>query len=379
MINITDSMIYRLGNLNKEQTRISYQMSTGLKLDRGSDDSVTFARQVYTNDKIRLYNGLQTQIQKTQSHNNVADTTMAQVKDALDSLKTEALKALNSGMSASDKKAVAVNVNGIRERIFDLLNTNVDGEYMFSGSDSTIRPFVKDPNFATNGKISFEGDGVLRKVAVDVGIYRERGINGFDAVMYDVSKAVGGASQSLTFKDGERVIDELGFEWRLDNTGASATKLVQYDVDGQVTGEELNIATATPDSSGKFTYTTANVSGNGRVLTAKHSFFDDIQNMMNALNSNDNNMLRGELENISKAYDQANIAHAVLGGRNKIFNVSLENIESKLTHFNILFQEVAGADLSKVAMESKALEMTYTALYSTISKMNELSLVNFVR
>jgi flagellar hook-associated protein 3 FlgL len=35
-------------------------------------------------------------------------------------------------------------------------------------------------------------------------------------------------------------------------------------------------------------------------------------------------------------------------------------------------------DLTKVAMQAKALELTYTALYSTINKTNQLSLVNFL-
>lgn len=379
MINITDSMIYRLGNLNTESSRISYQMSSGRKLDRGSDDSVTFSRQIYVSDKQRLYTGLETQIEKTTAHNNVADTTMGQIKDALDSLKTEALKALNAGMDASDKKAVAVNVSGIRERIYDLVNTSVDGEYLFSGSDTTIRPFVKSSTFATDGKISFAGDGTLRKIAVDIGIYRDRGITGFDAVMYDTDKASN--SDTLTFEVGERVVDESGSEWEV-----VGGLLKQKNVDGAYTGKTLDITL-----SGT-TYTSVAVSqtklnggaagsgySSGMVLSAKHNFFDDMQTMMDALNTNDNSKLSGALESISKAYDQANIGHAVLGGRNKIFDVSLENVQSKLTHFNILFQEVAGADLSKVAMESKALEMTYTALYSTISKMNDLSLVNFVR
>lgn len=374
MINITDSMIYRLGNLNKESSRISYQMSSGKKLDRGSDDSVTYSRELYVNDKIRLYSGLESQIQKTEAQNNVADTTMSQIKDALNSVRTEVLKALNAGMDISDKKAVAVNISGIRERIWNLTNESVDGEYLLSGSDTTVKPFVKDANFATNGKITFAGDGILRKVAVDVGIYRDRGISGYDAIMYNSNSAVTGLA--LSFTDSERIIDEQGLEWTLDATGAGATKLQQRNIDGSLTGTELNISSYTASTG---TYTTANITGSGRVLSAKHNFFDDLQGIVVALNTGDDVTLRSGLDKIDAAYNQANIGHAELGGRSKIFEVSLEGVQTKLTHFNILYQEVAGSDPSKLALESKALELTYTALYSTIAKMNDLSLVNFVR
>ncbi len=85
------------------------------------------------------------------------------------------------------------------------------------------------------------------------------------------------------------------------------------------------------------------------------------------------------LDEISEAFDAVNTGHAKLGGRNKVFEISLDRVSTKLTQFNILSQEIGAADLSKVAVEAKALELTYTALYSTINKMNELSLVNFIR
>ena len=81
----------------------------------------------------------------------------------------------------------------------------------------------------------------------------------------------------------------------------------------------------------------------------------------------------------SKVYDAANIGHAELGGRNKIFESAEIRIESKLTHLNILMQETNGADIAKVAMQSKSLQLTYNALYSTVTKLNELSLINFLR
>ena len=65
--------------------------------------------------------------------------------------------------------------------------------------------------------------------------------------------------------------------------------------------------------------------------------------------------------------------------KNKIFEISLERVSSKLTQFDILSRNLGSADLAQVAIESKALELTYTALYSTISKTNELSLVNFLK
>ncbi len=69
MINRTDQMIYRLSNLDTQQQRVSYQMSTKEILQNGSDDSVLYSRIISVDDKVRTYEGLQSQVQKTSIQN----------------------------------------------------------------------------------------------------------------------------------------------------------------------------------------------------------------------------------------------------------------------------------------------------------------------
>lgn len=547
MIDFTSQMVYRLGNLNTEQQRISYQMSTGRILDRGSDDSSIFARELYVEDKIRAYEGLQTQISKTTAQNNVSDSSISEMKTLIESTKSEILSALNAGMDASDKNAVAVSLRGIKSNLYSLANERVDGEYLFTGSNTTIRPFTED---ATTGEVTYNGDAMLRTIAVKPNTYRERGVTGFDALHYnkDVGSNVNGTVDPLLFTQDERIIDQSGIEWHLseavagksltfdagdtiqqrnvttavvgalgntwalseakvgnqltfdqddvvtDNSNTSWTlnaAKTQLEKDGgsgagndviavtsmggdiyktaaipAATGiEKLNVGTSltireivgndmttTPDSLavtnvGGNQYRTDDVTTAMESLTtspltalptvtlrhfdsfgalvsaddknldvntgaidsvtgmtireytlndidsdesfkAKHSIFDDLDAVINALETATDDTtdtingpigLRETLELITNSYDGMNIAHSTLGGRNKIFELAASDVATRLTHFNILSQEIGGADLAKVAMEAKALEMTYTALYSTITKMNSLSLVNFIR
>jgi len=451
VIDTTGQMIYRLGNLNAENERISYQMSTGKKIDRGSDDSKTYARELYINDKMRIYNGLKIQVDKTHAQNIASDSTMAEVKLSLEDLKTEVLKSLNAGMDANDKKAVAVNVEGIKANLLTLSNENANGEYVFAGSDTTVQSFVKDD---ATGRVFYNGDAQLRSVAVAPNTYRDRGITGVDAFMYTSSEAVKG--ETLTFRAGDMIIDENSMQWQatkafkndrltfdisdtivdsagdtwtldtanniLTNGTTSATMEVEHvkgnqyrtvsihndhvnggvapdymqvsgavqlrevDVNGNLTGMSYDMSesgSGTPTDP--YMFTTDPLSEDYQVLTAKHNYFDDVDTIITALKTDTNDTegdivgLRSTLDMLDDAYNAANIGHSILGSRNRIFELAKDDINSKITHYNILYQEVAGADLSKVAMESKALEMTYTALYSTITKMSELSLVNFVR
>jgi len=448
MIRSTEQTLYRLDNLNAEQQRISYQMSTGKKLQQGSDDANLYTREIYVDDKIRVYEGLKVQINKTNAQNNVADSTLSEVKNLLTYVKAEAIKALNDTTDDEAKAAIAVNLAGIRENLYDFANESVEGEYLYAGSDTQIKPFSKD----ADGKVVYNGDAFLRKVAVEDGSYRERGITGFETFMYTANSAL--KNSTLEFEASERIVDQDGYEWKIEASSSSTAgatiglsgteslidqngkvwsfndtntaledgrgnsialtipgasdpydvvvpadnpppaapstlgvvnQLVKYDEDGNATSEVLPISIGVDKT---FQITTPNV--DGTKFEAKVNTFDVMDKIINALNGVDSlgnvvsddvakDSLREGLGEITQSFEAANVGHSKLGGRNRVFEVSLDRVTTKLTQFNILSQELGAADLSKVAVEAKALELTYTALYSTINKMNELSLVNFIR
>ena len=85
------------------------------------------------------------------------------------------------------------------------------------------------------------------------------------------------------------------------------------------------------------------------------------------------------IDESTKSYDTAVIAHSELGAKNKTFEVSKERAESKITQLSNLEKELGNSNLTEVATELKALEISYTALYSTINRTFELSLTNFLK
>jgi len=379
MINNSDQIFYRLDNLNAEQRRISYQMSTKKILENGSDDSVLYSREIYVEDKLRTYDGLKTQISKTTAQNNVSDSTIGEIKKLLEQVKTELIKANTDTTTDDGRKAIAVAIAGIKDNLFDLVNTQVEGEYIFSGSDSSKVAFEKD----ANGKVTYVGDNSLRKVLVEEGSYRERGINGFDMMMYPTSTATKG--QTLTFNEDSRIVDQDGNEWKAD--APAYTTLTKYDTSGNPTTDTLpitNLGTTPP------TYSVTAPNVDGTKFEAKANIFDALDNVINALNKVDDlgnpipdaqarAAISAGVDEIENAYDAVNVAHAELGGKNKVFEISLERVSAKYTQFDILLSEVSSVDLAKVAAESKALELTYTSLYATIQRTSELSLTNFLR
>jgi flagellar hook-associated protein 3 FlgL len=277
------------------------------------------------------------------------------------------------------------------------------------------------------GKIDFKGSAHLRNIAVEPDVYRDRGVTAHDVLMYNTDTSE--SDDTITFTEHETVIDQIGNTWKFidhdnadgDNdvtTGIDKNRLYKIKEDGTVskfvnagvlTQEYIPVvsSTGTPIAYTTDTITNAHtantISDNtsaGLLLEAKHNIFDEINIVINALNGyhtvqddtiNDGlkstvatdvevrDILANALSLVSDQFEATNIGHSKLGGRNRIFEVSLDRLTSKITHYSILMQKTNGADMAQLAMESKSLELTYSALYSTIAKMNNLSLVNFLK
>lgn len=379
-----NSTTYRLGNLDNYQAKLNFQMG-GSKLQFGSDDSVTFGRLTHTEDKIKTQKGIVEQIERADVLNKTSDTAMKEVKLLLEKIKAEELiKANTSTTSIEGLEAIAGVIEGYKQNLFNLANTQTEGQYVFAGSDASVKPFSMNPS----GKVTYNGDSELRKVAVDEGSYRERGINGIDAFFYVSDSASKGAT--LTFKEGDKITDQDGKEWVLNIPTNNTLTKTNWD------GSTQTLA-VTPIGAPPTEYTTTVPNTDGTKFEARRNMFDMLDDAISSLRGLDdlgnpafpadeaaNYAFRRDgiskaIDESTKAYDTAVIAHSELGAKNKTFEVSKERAESKITQLSILEKELGNSNLTEVATELKALEISYTALYSTINRTFELSLTNFLR
>ncbi len=452
MIRSNSEILFRLANLNKESIRISYQTSSQKILQYGSDDARIFTSDIYLDDKIKVYEGIKRQIDRTAAQNSVSDKTLAEVKNLLEYVKQEVIKASNGTVSQEAREAIAVNLSGVKENLYMLSNEQIEGEYLYAGSNSMIKPFVQD----ASGKVTYQGDSFLRKTAVEDGSYREKGVTGFDTFLYTISAGLKGEtiqfnaedrildqdsfewkieasipavtattpSSVISFDENEPLIDENNVQWRLNAsktavenpagesiavtgsgpysidmtaitmtpatavapTELSKAQMVKYDEEGARTDEVLEIKLSATDKD----YEVALPDVDGTKFQVKGNTFDVMDKIIDALqlkDANGNAITKDEadaelaeaLDMVTLTFDTANAGHADLGGRNKVFEISLARTESKLTQFTIMSHKVGAADLTKLAIETKALELTYTSVYATMAKLNDLNLVNFVR
>lgn len=376
MIAQVNSSLYRLNNMNNAQDKLNYQMSSEEKLQYGSDDSMLFGRLSHINDKVLTQTEIKDQLEKTKALNLTADSALAEAKENFEFVKSELVKANTDTTSEEGLIAIAQNIEGVKQNLLDLANTQVEGQYVFSGSDSSVKAFTMD----ANGKVTYNGNDSLRKIAVDEGSYRESGVNGFQAFFYTTDSALKG--ETLTFEANSKILDQDGNEWTLDT---ATNTLSKKNWDGS-----FDTLAVTPPTAPATEYSVTVPNTDGARFEAKKNVFDLLDEAINSLRGVDSvgNPLTAEdkktkisaaQDGIDKVIDNIAVAHADLGARNKTFNNSLDIIESKISQYNKTYTEIGSADLTEVGIKLKSLELMFSALYSTISQTNQLSLVNYMR
>jgi flagellar hook-associated protein 3 FlgL len=376
MVSSINTIMYNLELLNKRNSKVTYQMSSGDALQNGSDNSKQYNQILSINNSVKSYSSILERIQQSNAYNTTSDTAVSSMKTSMESAKALVIRALNGTLSSSDKLTIADEIESIKDSIYSLANSNVNGQYLFSGKSSTVQSFQKDE---TTGQISYVATNDNKTVNVENNNYATQGLNGIELLYYTSQTAQSG--ENLTFDENEIILDKDGNQYKLLDTNNDNSFDGLY-LNGDSSNTPLSI---TDNGDGTFTTTNSGTT----TMESKHSVFNDLDEIINALKQQDSNgnsisedeantILSNSLSKIEKAYDTINVSHSKLGTR----TASIENyediVQSKLTNFNILQENYSGADLTALAIESQSLESTYTALYSTINKINNLSLVKYL-
>ena len=145
----------------------------------------------------------QTALNTVQNRLQGEDSTLSSVSDLLIRAKEIAVQANNDTLSSDNRKALGVELQGLRDQMLSLANTkDTNGNYLFAGSKVTQPPFVS----VAGGSPQYVGDQTRMKVMV--GENRSMPINrtGTDAFVPVNRTLPDGSTQGVGFFN---VMDDL--------------------------------------------------------------------------------------------------------------------------------------------------------------------------
>ncbi|WP_321148939.1 flagellar hook-associated protein FlgL [Aeromonas jandaei] len=160
---IYDRNIYSLNNANERLNTAYQQLQTGNKFQTAGEDPAGMSQKMALTKEIDLFKQYGVNGSLLENSLGHEETVLDSLNTAMLSAQTLIQKSHNGSISMDDRKAIASELEGLQQQMFDLMNSkNSQGEYIFGGNQSKTQPYVKD----TNGKFIYQGDTGQREIQV---------------------------------------------------------------------------------------------------------------------------------------------------------------------------------------------------------------------
>ena len=183
--------------MQRQQTKVAQlqtQLGTGSQLVNPSDDASKASTINRLNSAIERQSVFSASLDAVESRLGIEEVALRSVNDLMQRVSQLTISAASDTLTAIDRKIVAAEIEGIRDELFNLANTqDFSGHYIFAGSKSTEPAFIKDEY----NRVTYNGDYASMKVGVSEN--RDMTINNIGARVFsyvnrDPSSATFGAS-----------------------------------------------------------------------------------------------------------------------------------------------------------------------------------------
>ncbi|HEX4236246.1 MAG TPA: flagellar hook-associated protein FlgL [Caldimonas sp.] len=159
--NTYDAGIDTLTRRQAEMNGLQEQMTTGLRVNRASDDPAAAARAERALAAIGRSDTSQRAVNASSALVTQSESTLGDAGDLLQRARELMVSAGNASYSDSDRKSIADELQSIRDQLLSLANTSDGaGTYVFGGQGSTQKPFVETASgvqyVAANGDMRTE-------------------------------------------------------------------------------------------------------------------------------------------------------------------------------------------------------------------------------
>lgn len=137
--------------MQREIAGLNEQMSTGLRINRASDDAGGYARARRLDALTDRYEQYQKSIDTARPWVTHTQDHLDRMGDLLQQAHEQGVRASNDTFSASDRADFADAIASLRAELVDNLNAQVGDEYLFAGVDTqSAAPFQSDGTPAGN-------------------------------------------------------------------------------------------------------------------------------------------------------------------------------------------------------------------------------------
>lgn len=182
-------------NMSKLQSDLSEQvkyLSSGKRILTAKDSPVESSTLQSYKDELMSIDKFKSNITQAENKNQRMEVSLSSAQDILMNAQQSLIQANNGAYSAEDLLSLARDLESSLDQLVEIANTKSEsGDYIFSGYQSSTKPFSKD----TNNNVTYAGDNGTTKLQISSEIRIDTSQPGDEAFL-KVQNSVGDFSAS---------------------------------------------------------------------------------------------------------------------------------------------------------------------------------------
>jgi flagellar hook-associated protein 3 FlgL len=199
---IYDSVKYNLDNITESLSKANKTVSSGKRITELSDDPVGLIQALDIKSTLSSIEQLERNIDLGESWLNSAESALSSVQDLISDTKALCVQMATATTGEAERASAAGTIQNTIDEIISLANTEVNGRYIFAGSNTDSVPFDE------NGSYSGDNNPFAIKIGKDAALTIG---NDGEAVFGDVFQTLSDLKDALEGNNIE------GIEAAMDN------------------------------------------------------------------------------------------------------------------------------------------------------------------
>lgn len=165
--NILPDLVSSIAQAQQNQQTAIQEMSTGRSVNNLSDNPAAAAALVGNEALLSQDDQYLTNLSDLQGKFQTADSALSNAIQLMTSAISLGTEGATGTLSASDRQALATQVQALQQQMLGLANTSFEGTYIFAGTNVTVQPFVQDSSSPTG--VRYNGNSNVTSVQISEG------------------------------------------------------------------------------------------------------------------------------------------------------------------------------------------------------------------
>jgi len=241
---IYDMVTFNLGNITEDLSKANEVVATTKRINSLSDDPVGLTQALNIKSSLAGVEQLGRNITMGKSWLTASESALSQVQDLISDTEALCVKMATATTGASERASAAQTVQNTLDEIISLANTEINGRYVFAGSETDTAPFSQ--NGAYNGDNNAFTIKIGKDATIEVGcdgeaVFLPSGAGSSDDIFQTLSdlktalqnNSVSGIQDAMTKTDDH-------FDYIATRISDIGSKMVRMEIKEKVF-QDLNI------------------------------------------------------------------------------------------------------------------------------------------